>query len=196
MLRKIIKSITPPICISLYKYCRNLNRKDVLFDGDDDLFKRILLKTKVYGEYGCGASTKWVLNNTDAKILAVDTSSIWINKVLNDNLAKSDRLSIEHADLGKLGNWGRPIDYSHSENFSKYTDWIWLQEIKPDTVLIDGRFRICCFLTTLKYAKEGTRILFDDYVNRPHYHFVEKYLERTQTCGRQCLFIIPSDKKN
>ena len=70
-----------------------------------------------------------------------------------------------------------------------YTDFLWKQPEKPDTVLIDGRFRVCCFLTTLKLADEGTRIIFDDYINRPHYHFIEKYVPRVTVCGRQCLFI-------
>ena len=35
-------------------------------------------------------------------------------------------------------------------------------------------------------------ILFDDYINRPHYHFVEKYVSRFKECGRQCMFVVPS----
>ena len=45
----------------------------------------------------------------------------------------------------------------------------------PKLVIVGGRFRVCYFLTSLKFAEEGTKILFDDYANRPHYHFVEKY---------------------
>ena len=62
----------------------------------------------------------------------------------------------------------------------------------PKLVLVDGRFRVCCFLTNLKFAEEGTKILFDDYTNRPHYHFVEKYVSRFKECGRQCMFVVPS----
>ena len=65
----------------------------------------------------------------------------------------------------------------------------------PKLVLVDGRFRVCCFLTSLKFAKEGTKIIFDDYIDRPYYHFVEKYLPREMECGRQCLFIVPSKSK-
>ena len=42
------------------------------------------------------------------------------------------------------------------------------------------------------FLKVGTKIIFDDYVNRPHYHFVEKYVSRINECGRQCLFVVPS----
>jgi len=51
------------------------------------------------------------------------------------------------------------------------------------------------FLTSLKFAEEGTHIIFDDYMNRPEYHIVEKYVERVEYCGRQCLFIVPSQQE-
>ena len=41
---------------------------NVLFAGDDKLFKQILTNSKYYGEYGVGHSTKWVYKNTYAKI--------------------------------------------------------------------------------------------------------------------------------
>ena len=65
----------------------------------------------------------------------------------------------------------------------------------PKLVLVDGRFRVCCFLTSLKFAEAGTKIIFDDYVNSPHYHFIEKYVSRINQCGRQCLFIVPTKSK-
>mgnify|MGYP000156134903 FL=1 len=88
---------------------------------------------------------------------------------------------------------GYPINYNKSDSYKDYTNWIWEQSIKPDTVLIDGRFRVCCFLTSLKFADEGTRIIFDDYVGRPHYHVVEKFIDRKEVCGRQCLFVVPKN---
>ena len=43
-----------------------------------------------------------------------------------------------------------------------------------------------------KFVDSRTKIIFDDYVNRPQYHFVEKYVSRINECGRQCLFVVPS----
>ena len=102
------------------------------------------------------------------------------------------RLIINHIDLGKVRRWGFPISYVKSCNFPDYTNYIWKQSEKPKFVLIDGRFRVCCFLTSLKFADAGTKIIFDDYVNSPHYHFIEKYVSRINEYGRQCLFIVPS----
>ena len=162
----------------------------MLFDGDDSLFKDVLKTSKIFGEYGCGLSTEWVLKNTNADIVSVDSSRDWVDKISSGNAAYNKRIKLKHIDLGEVENWGRPIGYEKSYNFINYFNWIWTQDILPDTVLIDGRFRVCCFLTSIKYANENTKIIFDDYNNRPYYHVVEKFVKKEQTCGRQALFIV------
>jgi hypothetical protein len=72
---------------------------------------------------------------------------------------------------------------------------MWQEKISPDLVLIDGRFRVFCFLTSVKFAPVGTKILFDDYINRPFYHVVEEFCERIDTCGRQALFEVSQSAK-
>jgi hypothetical protein len=58
---------------------------------------------------------------------------------------------LHSADLGKVGPWRTPTGYEKSDNFSGCTDWLWNQGVRPDIVLIDGRFRVCSFLTSLVY---------------------------------------------
>ena len=166
-----------------------------LFDGDDGLFKDMLKTSKIFGEYGCGSSTEWVLKNTNANILSVDSSRDWVDKIISGNAEYNKRIKLKHIDLGEVENWGRPIGYEKSYNFINYFNWIWTQDIIPDTVLIDGRFRVCCFLTSIKYGKEDTKIIFDDYNNRPYYHVIEKFIKKEQTCGRQALFIVENKNK-
>ena len=191
MFKKIIKSFIPPIIPYLYlKFFSN--RKQSLFGGDDFLFKKSIEDIKIYGEYGCGLSSTWILNNTSSKVISVDSSKEWVKKVKKENRKHRSRMIINHVDLGKVGGWGRPISYLKCSNFSVYTDYIWKRSEKPKLVLVDGRFRVCCFLTSLKFADPGTKIIFADYVNRPQYHFVEKYVSRINECGRQCLFVVPS----
>ncbi len=162
----------------------------VLFDGDDHLFKNEVKKTKVYAEYGCGASTIWVSNNSGCQIFSVDSSKVWIDRV-RENCKNAQIAKLHHADLDEVGSWGRPRSYDKLENFEDYTDWIWTQSLSPDLVLVDGRFRVCCFLTSVINAQAGTRIIFDDYTNRRHYHIVEKFLKPVRTSGRQALFVVP-----
>ena len=52
-------------------------------------------------------------------------------------------------------------------------------------VLIDGRFRVACFLFSLLNAKKDSIIIFDDYMNRSEYHVVEEVLPKYEKCGRQ-----------
>ena len=191
MFKKIIKSFIPPIIPYLYLKFFSSEKKS-LFDGDNFLFKKSIEGIKIYGEYGCGLSSKWMLKNTSSKVISVDSSKEWVKKVKKMTKNHKSRLIINHVDLGKVGSWGRPISYEKSHKFSDYTDYIWKQKEKPKLVLIDGRFRVCCFLTSLKFADAGTKIIFDDYLNRPYYHFIEKYVSRINECGRQCLFIVPS----
>lgn len=181
----------PPVFLIAYRNLFGVDNPNILFDGDDSLFKDEVINAGVYGEYGCGKSTKWVLNNTSHKIISVDTSKEWVEIVQANNQTSGNRLNIHYSNLGEVGDWGRPLSYERQDCFSEYTDYIWIQKEKPSVVLVDGRFRVCCFLTSLKLSEEGTRIIFDDYINRPHYHFVEKYIPRVRECGRQCLFVVP-----
>ncbi len=145
-----------------------------------------------YAEYGCGESTVWVAHNTNCRILSVDTSSVWVSLVQESCTNVSAlKVRLQFVDLGPLGRWGRPRNYTSWKNFQNYTDWIWNQNISPDVVMIDGRFRVCCFLTSLLNAQEGTRIIFDDYANRSHYHFIESFIRPDKVSQRQALFTVP-----
>ena len=191
MFKKIIQLLLPPIIPYLYlKFFSSL--RNSLFDGDDFLFKKSLKGIKIYGEYGCGLSSKWILKNTNCKVISVDSSKEWVEKIKNQNKKYLSKLTINHIDLGKVRRWGFPLGYDKFYNFKDYTEYIWKQSETPTFVLVDGRFRVCCFLTSLKFAEAGTKIIFDDYVNSPHYHFIEKYVSRINECGRQCLFIVPA----
>lgn len=172
---------------------------DQLFDGNDSLFKKVASEARVYGEYGCGASTLWMTNNSSATIFAVDSSQQWaesINKAIA--VAKSDGIqrSVEWINLGDIGEWGTPLSYDRRDSFIEYFNSPWKHDKQPDTVLIDGRFRVACFLVSLIKSKPGTKLLFDDYTNRQIYHVVERYCAISDTCGRQALFIRPNEVDN
>ena len=102
--KRILYSFVPPVLSTLPQAIRSATKNpDTLFDGDDSLYKKVLRDAVIYGEYGCGASTGWVLKNTSAKVLAVDTSKRWVRKVLNRNNDNRERLDIKHTDFGDVG---------------------------------------------------------------------------------------------
>jgi hypothetical protein len=192
-IKKIISNLSPPILHKAYdllKQSIQMLASEKLFDGDEEIFKEIIVSAKTYAEYGCGASTIWVFNNTHCQIFSVDSSQAWLDTV-EHKCGKSGRLNLHFANVGKIKDWGTPCNYENYQNFNHYTDWIWEQNVSPDVVLIDGRFRVACFLTSLLRAKEGTRLVFDDYTNREEYHIVEKFIKPVKTCGRQALFVVP-----
>lgn len=167
---------------------------DFLFDGSGDRFKELMQGVKVYAEYGVGKSSSYVLRKTEAQVLAVDTDADWIRKV-REEVSGTDRFDAVHVDLGPMKGWGWPVDYQHHARFQDYTDSVWTRGLSPELVLVDGRFRVCCFLTSLLKAEPGTILIFDDYVKRPHYHIVEEFTRPTEVHGRQAIFVRPDQSE-
>jgi len=167
----------------------NISDDITLFDGHDYLFKKNLQNCHIYFEYGVGKSTSYVIKNTKAKIVAVDTDKCWIESI--DVSKRKNDIKLNWVNLGDLENWGRPKTYSYRNNFIDYIGAVWQFNLKADLILIDGRFRVACFLNSLINAEEGSVIIFDDYTNRPYYHIVEEILPRFDECGRQAVFKVP-----
>ncbi len=46
-----------------------------------------------------------------------------------------------------------------------------------------GDFRIACFVTAYLRATKPVIVLFDDYLDRRHYHVVERLLARPRLSG-------------
>ena len=102
-----------------------------------------------------------MLENTSSRIVSVDTDKKWIKKV---NISKyKERIKINWINLGDIGNWGRPKTYKYRKKFFDYISNVWKFNIKADVVLIDGRFRVACFLFSLLKTKKKIIIIFDDY---------------------------------
>ena len=83
-----------------------LKTNNILFDNDDILFKKYIMKSNVFAEYGCGQSTYWVLKNSNAQILSVDTSIEWIKKIKQLKVYDKQKIKLKYIDVGKVENWG------------------------------------------------------------------------------------------
>jgi len=196
-IKKLLKLFVPEIILIIKRKILNQsNVSEELFAGYSQLFKNNLNSQTIYGEYGCGKSTLYVLSNFDIPVYSVDSSRQWVNKI-NIKNENNDNLSINYVNIGNVSedSWGRPDDYSLRDNFLNYANDIWNRELKPNFILIDGRLRVLCFLVSLKKCNPGTKIIFDDYVIRKHYHIVEELIKPSFDDGRQCLFEV-GDKKN
>ena len=166
-IKEIIKLFIPEIILIIKRKLLNqLKVSEELFDGYSQLFKNNLSSETIYGEYGCGQSTFYILKNFDIPVYSVDSSKQWVNKIKINN-ENNNNLSINYVNIGNVSknSWGRPDDYSVRDNFINYANDIWNRELKPNLILIDGRLRVLCFLVSLKKCNSGTKIIFDDYVD-------------------------------
>jgi hypothetical protein len=158
-------------------------------------FQDQLSRSSCYLEFGCGGSTVYACNDAKVKtVISVDTDPKWIEKIRSETSSSDVDLYMDHIDLGKVGNWGTPKTADRYRDFWKYSSSPWRKaaelHVVPDTVLIDGRFRIACFLFSLLTARAGTTIIFDDYCERPHYFVVENFCSLDRKVGRAGVFCV------
>jgi len=162
-------------------------------------FKEALAVSRCYLEYGSGGSTIYAANVAHVPtVLSTESDVTWRNRVLESiSDASRSKVHVEYWDIGEVAEWGYPKDQSKIGNYWGYMAQPWRvakeQNLVPDTVLIDGRFRVACFLFSLLSARIGTKILFDDYLDRPHYFVVEQFCQLKATRGRMGLFSATKD---
>ena len=200
----MIKDFIPPVVLKLRQKFLNVlipNRikkeiiknlhKSTLFNGNDAMFKLMIQNASEYVEVGCGQSTVFALNNPNIKkVVAIDTSEHWLELV--NSVSKNSKLTIHHSDFGELGAWGRPKGYNQISKIHDYSSAMF-KYCNPDLILIDGRFRVYCFLYACVNGKPGTNIIFDDYYGRDYYHIVEDIIKPIDSCGPQALFHLDPD---
>lgn len=159
-----------------------------------DLLRETYEAANTILEYGMGGSTVLAAEQKGKTIFSVENAVPWFNKMqlYFEANPPSAALHLHLVDVGEVKKWGYPINHSGWHSYHQYPLSIW--NIKgfssPDVVLIDGRFRVGCFLATLFRCKKPTIVLFDDYTNRKKYHIVEKFANVESTRGRMARFEI------
>lgn len=152
-------------------------------------FRDSIAEVDVYGEWGSGASTLFVAErNKRVKILSAESDAQWVTTINNQ---LGERHAVSLVNIGEVGEYGRPTSFSHRANYIDYVEFPFKQGpgLLPQVLLIDGRFRVACFLTALMHSPPGTNVFFDDYSYRPHYHVVEEFLRPEKISGRQAQFV-------
>lgn len=152
-----------------------------------------------YVEYGSGGSTV-LAARAGAHVISVESDPHYRRSVAKKVTAAvpDNHADLIHADIGLTREWGRPVltrpTASRVAAWTQYLEAPWsrpeLDGRDPDVILIDGRFRVAAALTCLKHlgADARSEILFDDYVDRPHYRVVENYMPLVGTVGRMAMF--------
>lgn len=154
--------------------------------------KKIYSQASVILEYGSGGSTLIAARMPNKSVISVENDARWAKDmqawIANADL--SSRPLIYPVDVGETGKWARPKNARAWKRFHTYPLKVWDEAFfqEPDVILIDGRFRIACFVTAYLRASKPMIVLFDDYLDRPHYHVVERLLMPTEFVGRMARF--------
>ena len=160
-------------------------------------FQQLLSRARLYVEFGSGGSTLL------ADRLGVETISIESDRfyaaTIRSALSEGSRVKVVHVEIGATGPHGYPLlrrpTRARVERWLDYAErpYRMLGASFPDLVLIDGRFRVACALSSLRQAARtgaDTAILVDDYFkpNRRAYARIEAFAGAPQGVGASAVF--------
>lgn len=161
-------------------------------------------KCTLYIEYGSGGSTLYV-GNKNKKVVSVENDYDFYNFLKTKICNYYPNVNLLYVNTGIVGSYGIPIFKSPTSiNINKWKSYVqapWkvIYNQTPDLIFIDGRFRVACALYSIIMMRDypKTKILIDDYLNRPEYKIIENYAKFIGIKGRIGFFTIPKifDKK-
>jgi len=163
-------------------------------EAEAEVLRAAYRDASVVLEYGSGGSTVLAGEMPGKQVFSVESDRAWA-QMMRDWFAaqppvSGSRVDVIWSDIGPTKEWGHPKNDADWRRFAEYPLKVWeLPEfLHPDVVLVDGRFRIGCALATCFLATRPVTLLFDDYVDRKHYHKVEDYLGQPRITGRLARF--------
>lgn len=153
----------------------------LLGPNDKDMFYKYLNNTNVYFEYGSGGSTYQAsIRSNIQHIYSVESDMVWQNEL--KQIVKIPHITYIFNDVNtRPNNWGYPGDDATEEQKRQYSNHI--KEISKeeqdsiDLIFIDGRFRVSCCLKCFDIINDNCKVIFDDFLNREHYHVVLEYFD-------------------
>ena len=143
-------------------------------------------------EYGAGGSTLVAAENAKTAVIAVESDRAWFLRMqvwFRENPGPVP-VTMHHGQIGPTRKWGFPADGEKAQLWPSYALSVWDRADfqHPDVVLVDGRFRLACLLTTLFRISKPVRVLCDDYAARPSYHQIERLAGAPEMTGRMAAF--------
>jgi hypothetical protein len=157
------------------------------------LLESCLRCSEIYVEFGTGGSTVLASQLVKRTIISVDSSKEWQNRVAvacegKESITRPDLIL---ADIGPTREWGYPVGSEDPDSWCIYYTDVWKvrSSRNADLFLIDGRFRVACFLETLRRCMRDSVILFHDFTSRPDYHVVHEVAREVAKAGDLSLFL-------
>lgn len=170
-------------------------------DVSTPYFLERLQASHSYLEFGSGGST-FLAAKLGKSFTTVESDRFFLKAVERKIEAAGQPIDrskqrLLHVDIGLTEAWGKPLFLkptpSRLGKWKRYFTAPWEDGAKtcsPDLILVDGRFRVACALSTALHLADRSEwtLLFDDYVGRDHYQPVEQFLERVDLIGRMAVF--------
>lgn len=164
--------------------------KIIMHEKEIALFSAFLGQATSYFEFGMGGSTCLAAECVKDRIHAIDSDKAWVEKVRAEIGDTKKDLQVGTVDIGPTGNWGHPVGRDHVERFPAYSLSITRTGfVDYDFCLVDGRFRVACFLQALALIPSDSVIGFHDYASRPNYHVVEAFARPIASANELKLFV-------
>jgi hypothetical protein len=161
-------------------------------DVEIRLFECLLRCSDRYLEFGSGGSTCLASDLVHTSVTSIDSCPEWIEKVRRDCEHKKTRLAPEmiHIDIGPTGGWGMPMDVRRREKWPNYhrQPWTVPATLGADLYLVDGRFRVACFMQIILHCELRSSIMIHDYTSRTHYHVISKVAREIANAGELAVF--------
>ena len=151
---------------------------------DQHLFRKYLQKARdnnpdcmTYVEWGSGGSTFWSLEFAH-RVISIENHPDWCRKMLSKSLVQcaimSGKLFYVCVDGGKIHKWGKPVNESTYKS-GLYIDVLDNFSVRPDFVLVDGRYRVATALSAYKYMNKDGFVFVHDYAPRKQYQELEGF---------------------
>lgn len=141
-------------------------------------WRHAVANSTTYLEYGSGGSTVEAVQ-TAKHVFSVETDGRFLANVERKvDITKSATANFHpiYVDIGWTGKWGRPLfPWPSARRVSKWrrysaAPWklLYEQELVPDFIFIDGRFRVASVLESFLRLPESADCLFmlDDFATR------------------------------
>ena len=175
----------------------NNMQKKLTFDTDTkQQFKGLLKKREFKNvlEFGAGGSTTEFLTVAKHNLVTVENDWKFLCEVGLSlvNLQRTARWHPLFVDTGPVEKWGYPANketHQFSENYFLFPfNYLSKENIHPDFVFVDGRFRVACALCASLMLSNPFELFIDDYAGREHYWSVEIVFGDPVMVGRAALF--------
>ena len=167
--------------------------------NDIHLFYDILNNSTHYFEYGSGGSTIQAANQYNIKTIhSVESDPDWHSNICK-TIQKKKPITLMYRHLNTTPNtWGYPGEgclIEHAKEYSKAICSLSETEAKRlDMILIDGRFRVACCLHCFDMISDKCQIVFDDFLNRPHYHDVLEFYDIVRNTDDNVMVVLKKKK--